>query len=74
MASVYARCMAAHGHSKAVCAVNLYTEVEPVYNIYTTALHTCCSQSCAPKCSHNGLLAKCCGGQGASLMETETVD
>ena len=48
---------------QAVCAVNLCTEVEPVYNTCTTALHMCCSQSCTSKCSHNGLFAKCCGGE-----------
>ena len=44
MASVYARWQA-HPHSRAVCAVNVCTEVEPVYSVCTTAFHMCCSQS-----------------------------
>ena len=62
------------GSSRAVCAVNLCAEVEPVYNTCTTAFDMCCSQKCAPKCSHPGLFAKCCGGEGVSSMETETVN
>ena len=59
-----------------LCVQLTYIQRWNLCTIYTplAALHTCCSQSCAPKCSHSGLLAKCCGGQGASLMETETVD
>ena len=66
MASVYAHAVSTH--------LVLCTEVAPVYNICTTTFGMCCSQSCAPKCSHNGLLAKCCGGQEVGLMKTETVD
>ena len=72
MASVYARW---YCHSKAVCAVNLCAEVEPVYNTCTTAFGICAVVSPAhPSVYSHGLFAKCCGGEGAGAMKTETVD